>query len=146
MTQTDRLLVLLLVWLLGKGAHAAEGSVDICLMTNAWEKWEVCPLWLWNLRDAFGTHTRSHDGAAQCSAATCWMTGSWTAGGKSPKEKEQSWLPSLPPEVAAAPRYEGDVPANHSNMFSAGLRFCCWCWGRGGASARAVAGWWDRVN
>lgn len=34
--------------------------------------------------------------AAQCSTATCWMRGSWTAGGKSNKAKEQSWLSSLP--------------------------------------------------
>lgn len=34
--------------------------------------------------------------AAQCSAATCWMRGRWTAGGKSNKAKEQSWLSSLP--------------------------------------------------
>lgn len=110
MNQTERLLVLLLVWLLGKGARVAEGSVDVCLMTNAWQKWEVCPLRLWNLRDAFGTHTQSHDGASQCSTATCRMTGSWTAGGNSTKAKEQSWLSSLPPEVAATPRYEGDIP------------------------------------
>lgn len=134
----ERLLVILFVRLLGKGAGGAEGSIHVCLVTNAWDKWRVCPPRLWKRRDTFGTNTRSHDGAVQCSASTCRMTGSWTAGGKSPKAKEQSWLSSLPLEAAAAPLYEGDVPANHSNMFLAGLRFCFWCWGRGGASALGV--------
>lgn len=143
MNQMERLLVLLFVRLLGKGAHGAEGSIHVCLVTNAWEKWRV---WLWKRRDTFGTNARSHNGAVQCSASTCRKTGSWTAGGKSPNAKEQSWLSSLPLEVADAPRYQGDVPTNHSNMFSAGLRFCCWCWGGEGPQPWGSSGWWDRMN
>lgn len=146
MNQMERLLVLLFVQLLGKGARGAEGSIHVCLVTNAWEKWRVCPPRLWKRRDTFGTNTRSHDGAVQCSASTCRITGSWTAGGKSPNAKEQSWLSSLPLEVAAAPRYKGDVPANHSNMFSAGLKFCCWCRGGEGPQPWGSSGWWDRMN